>query len=552
MKSYHSSKVRSHSRTDGLSSREDPASTEYVPSPPAASYYKNSSSNRPTTTTTTKSKKEESAVFNTRLAVIVTTLLNYASLMFFGYFRDFFRYFFPSKSTDENNASGELMPMVKGFEDFYIRRLYGRVHDCWGRPVSSRPGAWIDVYDIESQTHETSPGTAWKNQKPTHALNLGSYNYLGFADASHLEDDLLNAVDTYGVALGSPALEMGTTQLHHELEQTVADFVGQEDSMVFGMGFATNLTTIPAIVGPGDLILSDSLNHASIVLGARASGAKVKVFRHGDMNHLETLVRDSIAYGQPHVRRAWRRVMILVEGIYSMEGEIVNLPKIVEIKRKYKCYIYVDEAHSIGAIGQSGRGVAEYYGVNPRDIDIMMGTFTKSFGSVGGYIAGSQRLIEYLRTISWGNIYSSSMAPVCAQQIISSMHTLLGKDGTNLGQEKLNALRENSNWFRSELLRRGFVVFGDHDSPVVPVIVCNPAKVVCFSREALKRNLALVVVGFPATPLLESRVRFCISSAHTRKDLEHAISVIDEIGDLVLVKYNHQNQKALTSTAECN
>lgn len=482
--------------------------------------------------------------FDTRLTVIMVTLLNYATLMFFGYFRDCFRYVFPSsqqsKGTDKSTVKHkyDLHPMVKGFEDFYIRRLYGRVHDCWGRPVSSRPGSWIDVYDIESQTHFNSPGIQWKNSEPISALNLGSYNYLGFADASPLEDNLINALETYGVALASPALEMGTTTLHKELEDTVAQFVGQEDCMVFGMGFATNLTAIPAIVGPGDLILSDSLNHASIVLGARASGAKVKVFRHGDMSHLETLVRDSIAHGQPRVRRAWRRVLILVEGIYSMEGEIVDLPKIIEIKRKYKCYVYVDEAHSIGAIGKNGRGVAEYHGVDPRDIDVMMGTFTKSFGSVGGYIAGSGPLIQYLRSLCWGNLYSSSMAPVCAQQIISSMGMLLGKDGSSLGQEKLVALRENSNWFRSELIKRGFVVFGDNDSPVVPVIVCNPAKVVCFSREALKRGLALVVVGFPATPLLESRVRFCISSAHTRRDLEHAISVIDEIGDLVLVKYN--------------
>eukprot|EP00761_Pharyngomonas_kirbyi_P011604 gb/GECH01011630.1/.p1 GENE.gb/GECH01011630.1/~~gb/GECH01011630.1/.p1 ORF type:complete len:482 (+),score=86.21 gb/GECH01011630.1/:1-1446(+) len=473
--------------------------------------------------------------------VIAVTALNYATLMLFGYFREFFRYFFPTSASSPPKG---YAPMVKDFEDFYIRRLYGRICDCWNRPIVSSPGAWMDVVDrVLDQANKVVRPTG----KNVRCLNLGSYNYLGFADVKPMEEDLMQAIENYGVASCSSAMEMGSTKLHAELERLAARYVGHEDAMVFGMGFATNSTVIPALMGKQDLIISDSLNHASIVWGARASGAKIKVFRHGDINHLEEIVRESIAYGQPRTRRPWKRVMIIVEGIYSMEGEIVRLDKLVELKKKYKCYLYVDEAHSIGAIGKTGRGVVEYWNVNPKDIDVMMGTFTKSFGAVGGYIAGSSKLIQYLRPLSWGNLYATTLAPVCCQQIISALKIIIGEDGTSLGKQKLNQLRENSNYFRRELIKRGFLVYGNDDSPVVPVMLFNPAKMPAFSREALKRKLAVVVVGFPATTLIDSRVRFCLSSAHTREDLEYAVKMIDEIGDLVLVKYNNNAPKAITS-----
>lgn len=159
---------------------------------------------------------------------------------------------------------------------------------------------------------------------------------------------------------------------------------------MFGMGFATNSLNIPTLISPGCLVVSDEKNHASIILGLRLSGAVTKVFNHNSMKDLERVLRDSIASGQPKTGKPWKKILIIVEGVFSMEGSIVKLPEIVALKKKYKAYIYLDEAHSIGATGPSGRGVLDLYGVDPKDIDILMGTFTKSFGSAGGYIAGSK------------------------------------------------------------------------------------------------------------------------------------------------------------------
>jgi len=163
------------------------------------------------------------------------------------------------------------------------------------------------------------------------------------------------------------------------------------------MGFATNSLLIPSLCGSGTLIISDSENHASIAVGVKSSGSKVCVFNHNDPKSLERIIRDSIVQGQPKKNRAWKKIVIIIEGIYSMEGETCKLKEIVEIKKKYKCFLYVDEAHSIGALGSRGRGICDFTGVNPNEIDILMGTFTKSFGSVGGYIASSKEIISFLR-----------------------------------------------------------------------------------------------------------------------------------------------------------
>eukprot|EP01027_Heterolobosea_sp_BB2_P007405 GEZU01011028.1.p1 GENE.GEZU01011028.1~~GEZU01011028.1.p1 ORF type:complete len:503 (-),score=97.50 GEZU01011028.1:68-1576(-) len=475
------------------------------------------------------------------------TFLNFAVLVFFGFVEEFFLqyvlpYVYPSKYCKKKDKY--YAPLVADFDDFFNRRMFYRAHDCWNRPIASRPGAWIDVME---RVRETDP-KKWKRHgqytltltgKLIRCLNLSSYNYLGFADNEEsCNKAVIESLHKYGAATSSPSMELGRTAIHEELESRWAKFLGKQSSMIFGMGFATNSTTIPALVGKGDLIISDSLNHASIIIGSRSSGAKIKTYQHDNMKHLEKVIRESIAEGQPRTHRPWRKIIILVEGIYSMEGDIVDLQTVVALKKKYKCYLYVDEAHSIGALGKTGRGVVEHCGVDPKDVDVMMGTFTKSFASVGGYIAGDKDLIRHLRVHSWGSIYAESMSTPCAQQIISALKVITGEDGTDIGAKKLRALRENANYFRRRLVEMGFQVYGSDDSPVVPIMIYNPAKNPSFSRSCLERNVAVVVVGYPATALMESRARFCLSAAHTIEDLDGALEVIDELGELNCLKYD--------------
>jgi serine palmitoyltransferase len=321
------------------------------------------------------------------------------------------------------------------------------------------------------------------------------------------------------------------------VERIVATFVGKEDAIVLNMGFNTNATIIPTLTTRGDLIVSDELNHTSIVNGARASGAAIRTFRHNDAKDLERILREAIVVGQPRTRRPWNRILVVVEGIYSMEGEYCNLRNVVEVCKRYGAYVYLDEAHSIGAMGATGRGCCEYTGVDPKDVDVLMGTFTKSFGGMGGYVAANRDVISMLRRECAGSSYHNSLSPVVCQQIISSFKVIMGQDGTNIGRDKLTALRDNSNYFRMRLTDMGLHVLGNYDSPIMPVMLYNPTKIAAFSRECLKRGLAVVVVGFPAVPILMSRARFCISAGHSREELDRALKELDEIADLLKLRY---------------
>lgn len=464
------------------------------------------------------------------------TYLGYGMLIFCGRLRDVIAYLFFYPKPSASSQSG-FVPMVDTAKNFYERRMYMRIQDCFNRPISSCPGAWIDVMERAREDNSHDLKLTGKTRK---CLNLGSYNYLGFGDPqSPTRPAVFKALETYAAATCSFRTAAGTTELHKTLEDTVARYLGKEAAMTFGMGFGTNSVGLPAIIGgKGRLIISDANNHSSMIVGARTSGCVIKVFNHNDPDHLEAVIRNAIVEGQPRTRRPWKKILIMCEGVYSMEGEMCPLSDIVRIKKKYNCYLYVDEAHSIGALGARGRGICEHAGVDPRDVDILMGTFTKSFGAVGGYIASSKELIHALKTTSAGSVYSSAISPPACQQIISAISIITGEDGTDLGQTKLKTLRDNANFFSKRMREMGCHVLGVKDSPVVPVMLYHPAKIPAFSRECLKRDLAVVVVGFPAAPLLLSRVRFCISAAHTRQDLEDALVKIEEVADIVGLKYS--------------
>ncbi|GAB0089059.1 serine palmitoyltransferase 2 [Sergentomyia squamirostris] len=334
--------------------------------------------------TSAKESYEEVPLF-----VACLTYLGFYLLMVLGYFNHLF--FTPNVATEKHRDG--YPSLYDHFERFYFRYVYRRVRDCWNRPICSVPGAEVVLKDRVTKDY------GWTFEftgTQTKCLNLGSYNYLGFAEekgpcATAVEE----TIRKYGLAFSSPRRELGTNPLHIELETLTAEFLGVDDAIVFGMGFATNSLNLPTLLSPGCLCISDEKNHASIILGLRLSGAKTVVFKHNNMRDLERVLQRNIVNGQPGSGEPWKKILIVVEGIYSMEGSIVKLPEIVALKKKYKAYLYLDEAHSIGASGPHGRGIVDYFGINSRDVDILMGTFTKSFGSAGGYIAGD-KLIDFI------------------------------------------------------------------------------------------------------------------------------------------------------------
>ncbi|XP_053141403.1 serine palmitoyltransferase 3 isoform X2 [Hemicordylus capensis] len=477
--------------------------------------------------------------------IAVFTFVGFAVGTLFGYLRDLLRACGIQKCymATEREEQKDFVPLYQDFENFFTRNLYMRIRDNWNRPICSVPGPQFDLMERVSDDYNWTfrfTGRIIKN-----VINMGSYNYLGFAET---EPNALKTVGTvlhkYGTGVCSTRQEMGNLDKNVELENLVAEFLGVEAALAFGMGFATNSMNIPALVGKGCLILSDELNHTSLVLGARLSGATIRIFKHNNMQSLEKLLKDAVIHGQPRSRRAWKKILILTEGIYSMEGSIVRLPEIVALKRKYKAYLYLDEAHSIGAIGPTGRGVVEYFGMDPNDVDVLMGTFTKSFGAAGGYIAGKKELVDYLRTHSHSATYATSMCPPVVEQIIRAMKCVMGLDGTTQGRQRVHQLAENTNYFRRRLHELGFIIYGNEDSPVVPLLLYVPGKIGAFSRLMLKRNIGVVVVGFPATPIAEARARFCVSASHTREMLDTVLTALDELGDFLKLKYSHHSRSS--------
>ncbi|KAG9511108.1 Serine palmitoyltransferase 2, partial [Fragariocoptes setiger] len=480
----------------------------------------------------------------------ICCLLGYFLQIAIGYLRDFMCFVGLDKGNHiavEYNRDG-YPPLYRGFENFYVRHFFRRLCHGWSIPIKSVPGAYIDVMDRYSDDHNLTfkyPGTT------TRAINMGSYNYLGYAENSGpIVDQVERDLKMYGSSTLSTRAEFGVTETLIELETKMAQFLGAEACLVSGMGFATNSNNIPAIAGgEGTLVLSDEYNHSSLALGCKISGACVRVFKHNDPNDLEMKIRRALLEGnvgrnrdKRHKRGArtsaerkpWKRIIIMVEGIFSMEGSIVNLPAIIRIKKRYKAYLYLDEAHSIGALG---KGVVSYFNCNPKDVDILMGTFTKSFGAAGGYIAGSQALIDFLLEKSHGSCYTTTMAAPIARQIIGVVDSLMCPDINGDGARRLRTLADNTRYFRSELKRRGFIVYGSDDSPVVPLVVFAATVVVDIIMEALRHKVAIVGAGYPATPIFEARVRFCLSASHTREMLDEVIDVIDDIGDRFHIKF---------------
>ncbi|XP_043220609.1 serine palmitoyltransferase 2-like isoform X2 [Amphibalanus amphitrite] len=474
---------------------------------------------------------EDDSLEECTLWVAFVTYLAYFVLVAVGYVKEFL---FPVHQKEKDRQG--YTPLYLSFESFYIRNVYRRMSACFNNPLASCPGGQIDIQLRETPDYGFSYSRTGEVRR---CINFGSYNYLGFAENSGpCTDTAERLLRRDGVAPCSSRMHLGSQQCQDDLEALVAEYLGVEDAVTFSMGFATNALNIPTLVGRGSLVISDQLNHASLILGLRLSGATIDVFKHNDMKDLERKLRRAIVDGHPRTHRPWKKILIVVEGIYSMEGSICKLPEIIALKKKYKAYLYLDEAHSIGALGPTGRGVCEYYGCDTRDIDVLMGTFTKSFGAIGGYMAGSRRLIAHVRRHSHSMFYASGLPPPVAGQISAVLCELLGRGGAGVGRARIRRLTDNTRYFRKRLSQMGFILYGDDDSPVVPLLIFLPAKACAFWSELMKHNVATVIVGFPATPILKVRCRFCVSAAHNKEVLDKILDLIDKIGDDLEIKYS--------------
>ncbi|MBW0506928.1 hypothetical protein O181_046643 [Austropuccinia psidii MF-1] len=485
--------------------------------------------------------------------VYLTTYLSYLILIIFGHLRDFFGKKFKSQSFSHLMPNNGYAALNSDFDSFYTRRLKARLDDCFARPVTGVAGRTISL--INRVTHDHCRSFQYTGNI-TQALNISSYNYLGFAQSSgYVSDRVENLLNQTSVSIGSPREEVGSTDLHIRCEKLIAKFLGVEDAILISQGFATNSSTLPVIASKGTLIISDELNHSSIRFGSRLSGGMVRQYKHNDMNDLCKLLRESISQGQPRSHRPWKKIIVIVEGIYSMEGSIVNLPALYQLKAIYKFYLYVDEAHSIGALGPNGKGVTDYYGLDPNGIDILMGTLTKSFGANGGYIAGKASIIGSIRLKNHASIYGEPTSPPVIQQIISSLTLIAGMESPSdrivlkdkqlviaEGQERLKRLAFNARYLSSGLRKLGFIVYGDRDSPIIPLLIFHPGKMAPFSRMMLERySIVVVVVAYPATPLVSSRVRFCVSASHTKEDIDKVLIATNEVGEILGLKMSKRN-----------
>jgi len=418
-------------------------------------------------------------------------------------------------------------PLFTTFDSFFIRRLYRRISDCWNRPIKGLPGRIVNIYERASNDNNRTFEMTGNMIK---SLNVGSYNYLGLTTTSSpMVDKILEAADEYDINTAYPMGDYRQNGLTRRLEREIAEFLYQEDAIVYSMGYGTNTTAIPALMKDA-LILSDEKNHASLIKGMKLTQATVAVFRHNDMSDLESKLKLYITQGMPETHRPWRKIFVVVEGIYSMEGTIVKLKKLVELKKVYRFYIYMDEAHSIGAMGRTGRGICEHLGVDHSDVDVLMGTFTKSFAGFGGYIAGKRETIALLRAESDFFRDGEQMSAVVCVQILECLRII------KENPEMLERLHRNTRKVRDAMKRLNFYVVGDDDSPVIPLLIPSIGKIGEFSRLCLERGIAVVVVGYPATPILLNRVRLCMSSAHTSKDVDRIIKVFNQIGDLIGMK----------------
>lgn len=346
-------------------------------------------------------------------------------------------------------------------------------------------------------------------------INLSSNNYLGLATNENLKLAEINAINKYGVGAGAVRTINGTLDIHDLLETTIAKFKGTEAAIAFQSGFNCNMGAISAVMDKNDAILSDELNHASIIDGCRLSGAKIIRYKHSDMNDLRNQAKIAKDSGK------YVKLMVITDGVFSMDGDIAKLPEIVEIANEFDLITYVDDAHGSGVMG-NGAGTCKHFGLSDK-INFQIGTLSKAIGVVGGYVAGSKDLIDWLKVRGRPFLFSTSLTPGSAAACVESINILM--ESSYL----VNKVWENGNYLKKGLKSLGFNI-GKSETPITPCIIGDESKTQLFSKRLLEEGVYAKSIVFPTVPKGTGRVRNMPTSAHTKEMLDQALSIYKKVG----------------------
>jgi glycine C-acetyltransferase len=358
-----------------------------------------------------------------------------------------------------------------------------------------------------------SPQGPWLIVEGKRVLNFCSNNYLGLANHPKLIEAAAAALHKYGVGPGAVRSIAGTMEIHTELEQRLAKFKGVEAAIVLQSGFSANTAVIPVLVGKEDLILSDALNHASIIDGSRLSGARIERYTHADVADLERMIKENAG--------TYRRALVITDGVFSMDGDMAPLDKIYEVTNRYDIMLMVDDAHGEGVVGRGGRGIVDHFGLHGK-VDVEVGTLSKAFGVVGGIVAGSAKVIEWVRQRGRPFLFSSATPPADVAACIAAVDLL------ESSTELVDRLWENARYFKAALKEMGLNT-GSSVTPITPVMLGEAPLAQQFSRELFAESVFAMSLGFPTVPQGKARIRVMISAAHSRDDLDQGLAAFEKV-----------------------
>ena len=372
-----------------------------------------------------------------------------------------------------------------------------------------RAGTYFRLRELEDAQ---APVCTYDGHK---VINLASNNYLGLCNHPKLAEAAVRAIREHGVGSGAVRTIAGTMRIHIELEEKIARFKNVEACVVFQSGFTANAGTVGSILGKDDFILSDELNHASIIDGARLSRAKIKVFRHKDVAHCEELLRE--------IEHEPGQKLIITDGVFSMDGDIGPVDQLAALAEKYGAIMMVDDAHASGVLGRNGRGSVDHFGVHGK-VDVQVGTLSKAIGALGGYVCGSRDLIDYLYHRARPFLFSTSHPPSVAATCIAAFDILENEP------ERIERLWDNTRYFKQQLERAGFDVGGRStpasETPILPILIGDGCKTMEFSRALFEQGLMATGIAFPTVPEGKARVRTIMTSEHTRGQLDQALEIL--------------------------